>query len=41
MVELFTPNSVEPIVKVFAHNGLINSLDFSSDGNYIVTAGTD
>jgi U3 small nucleolar RNA-associated protein 7 len=40
-VSLYSPNSGEPVVKVLAHNGHVNSFDFTQDGNYLITAGSD
>lgn len=40
-VSLFTPNSQEPAIKLLAHSGTVNSFDFSKDGKYAVTVGSD
>ena len=40
-VSLYTPNSSDPAIKLLAHSGTVNSFDFSKDGRYVVTAGSD
>jgi U3 small nucleolar RNA-associated protein 7 len=41
IVSIFSPNSQEPLLKILAHNGVVNSIDFSRDGNYMLTCGSD
>jgi len=41
VVKVFSPNSQEPLLQILAHNAPVTSLDFSRDGNYLLTAGGD
>lgn len=41
IVNIFSPNSQEPVLKILAHNGVVNSIDFSKDGNYMISSGSD
>lgn len=41
VVHVYSPNSQEPLLRILAHNANVNSLDFSRDGNYMLTGGSD
>lgn len=41
VVRVYSPNSQEPLLQILAHNAPVNSIDFSRDGNYMLTAGGD
>ncbi|KAL4456195.1 hypothetical protein ABPG74_014156 [Tetrahymena malaccensis] len=40
-VNMYSPNTSEPLVKMLCHKGNVNSLAFDKRGFYMVTAGTD
>lgn len=41
VVDFYSPNSSESLLKVLAHNSRVNSIDFSTCGNYMLSAGSD
>lgn len=40
-VSFFTPNSSDVVLKVLCHNSMVNSVDFTQNGYYMSTVGSD
>jgi len=41
VVSFYTPNSSESVLKILAHNAIVKSVDFTKNGNYMSTIGSD